>query len=65
MTYSRPALGGNAEGPQEIQMLTLYDLDITELEVRLELASVLPADCWVDSCGAQACSGNGCPANAS
>ncbi|MDQ2901978.1 MAG: hypothetical protein ABI456_23985 [Ktedonobacteraceae bacterium] len=65
MTYSRLDLGGKAEGQQEVQMLTLYDLDIAELEERLELASVLPADCWVDSCGAQACAGNGCPANAS
>ncbi|HLI69785.1 MAG TPA: hypothetical protein VKV19_08510 [Ktedonobacteraceae bacterium] len=65
MTHSKPDPGEKAEGKPEIQMLSLYDLDIAELEERLELASVLPADCWVDSCGAQACAGNGCPANAS
>ncbi|MDQ2901977.1 MAG: hypothetical protein ABI456_23980 [Ktedonobacteraceae bacterium] len=64
MTYSNYDPLGKGEDQQEIQMLVLYDLDIAELEERLELASMLPADCWTNGCGGNACAGNGCAANA-
>ncbi|MDQ2906413.1 MAG: hypothetical protein ABI456_25885 [Ktedonobacteraceae bacterium] len=63
MTYSNHDPLGKGEDQQEIQMLTLYDLDIAELEQRVELASVLPADCWSNSCSGDGCSGNTCSGN--
>ncbi len=44
----------NREHQEEIVSLNLEDLDIEELEQRLEMASAAPnADCWVhDNCGA-------------
>ncbi|HLI69786.1 MAG TPA: hypothetical protein VKV19_08515 [Ktedonobacteraceae bacterium] len=64
MTYSNRSPLGKGENQPEIQMLAMYDLDIAELEERLELASMLPADCWTNGCGGNACAGNGCAANA-
>ncbi len=64
MTYSNSASSGKGENQPEIQMLAMYDLDIAELEQRLELASMLPADCWTNGCGGNACAGNGCAGNA-
>ncbi len=36
----------------EVVHLNLADLDVQELEQRLELASAAPAaDCWANACG--------------
>lgn len=36
----------------EVVHLNLTDLDVQELEQRLELASAAPAaDCWANACG--------------
>ena len=64
MTYSNHDPMGKVEAQQEIQMLALYDLDVAELEERLEMASALAADCWTNGCGGNACAGNGCAGNA-
>lgn len=42
----------SSEDMPEIVQLNLADLDVQELEQRLELASAAPtADCWSNACG--------------
>ena len=37
---------------KEVVSLNLLDLDVEELETRLEMALVVPnADCWTNACG--------------
>jgi hypothetical protein len=40
-------------GPQELVSLNLLDLDVEELETRLEMAAAVPnSDCWANyQCG--------------
>lgn len=63
MMHSKHDPQGKGEDQQEIWILTLKDLDVAELETRLELASMLPADCWSNSCSGDGCSGNACSGN--
>lgn len=42
------------DGPEapEIRSLNAADLDVEELESRLEMAAAVPnADCWANACG--------------
>ena len=48
-------------GIHEVQMLANFDLDVEELEQRLELATALHVDCYENGCGGNctsACGGN-------
>ena len=58
-------------GVHEVQMLANLDLDVEELEQRLELATTLHVDCYSFDCGANCgsycngycnsfCASNGC-----
>jgi len=48
--------GSSSEQQPEVMHLNLADLDVQELEQRLELASAVPAaDCWINNnCGENA-----------
>ena len=38
--------------PQDVVSLNLLDLDVEELETRLEMALAVPnSDCWANACG--------------
>lgn len=42
----------DATEAREISILNAADLDVEELESRLEMASAVPnADCWANACG--------------
>jgi hypothetical protein len=49
----------NAEGDLEIESFNLSDLNVSALDLRLELTGMIPA-CTLIVCPGNYCSGNGC-----
>ena len=39
------------DGDDELMNLNIADLDVKDLEQRLELASLSGSDCWANACG--------------
>lgn len=54
-----------SDGADEMESLNLDDMDVEELERRVEMSTMMLAPCYVNACGADCgtnCVGN-CPSN--